>query len=138
MLFSLLLLVAFFNFLSFFFFSDISGLPEPVQLVLKIIELESKVEEYEQRSKDQEMKNKNLNYELEKTKKDCNFEVSALKKENEFLKEKIDYKVTLETPTKGRMEEKDEQNVDIPQVKELREEIKSLQESLTNVSIAII
>lgn len=112
---------------------DISGLPEPVQLVLKIIELESKLEKSEQKFKTEEMKSTNLNHQMEKNRKEFDFEIETLKKENQFLKEKIDFKVNLEASTKGRMKGKDE-NVDNREIEELRDEVKTLQENLTKVS----
>ena len=102
-------------------------------MVLKIIELETKLEEYDNKFKNQEIKTTNLNFQLEKTKKDWEFEIETLKKENQFLKEKIEYKINLEASTKGRMKGKEEQNDDNQEIEELREEFKTLQEDFTKV-----
>lgn len=104
-------------------------------MVLKIIELESKLEESEQKFKTEEMKSTNLNHQMEKNKKEFDFEMETLKKENQFLKEKIDFKVNLEASTKGRMKGKDEENVDNREVEELKDEVKSLHENLSKVSL---
>lgn len=107
-------------------------------MVLKIIELESKLEDSEQKFKTEEMKSTNLNHQMEKSRKEFNFEMETLKKENQFLKEKIDFKVNLEASTKGRMKGRDEENVDNREIEELRDEVKTLQENLSTVSFLLL
>ena len=73
------------------------------------------------------MKNK-----LEKLEKEHEFQVNTLKKENQFLKEKLDYKATLEVSTKGLMKSKDESPENV-EVEKLKDDIKSLKEQLETV-----
>jgi len=103
-----------------YFLLDISGLPEPVQLALKVIELEGSIEDCDQKTQSQETTITTLKNQLEKIERDHKFQVSALKKENQFLKEKLEYKATLEVSTKGRMKSK-------------KGEIKSFKEELETV-----
>eukprot|EP00111_Clytia_hemisphaerica_P019578 TCONS_00057772-protein len=108
---------------------DVAGLPEPVQLALKVIKLEGMKQDYEKKIQAHETQAANHQTMLEKEKKDHEFELAALKKENMFLKERIDYKATLEASTKGRMKGKDE-NSESELVEELKDEIKTLKENL--------
>ena len=91
-------------------------------------------QDYEKKIQEHETQAVNHQAQLEKEKRDHEFELAALKKENLFLKEKIDYKTTLEASTKGRMKGKDESS-ESQLVEELKDEIKTLKENLETVSL---
>ena len=66
--------------------SDISGLPEPVQLALKVIKLEGTIQDKDVQIQSLTDTVMNLKNDCERMKKDHEFEFLKLKKDHSFLK----------------------------------------------------
>lgn len=113
---------------------DISGLPEPVQLALKVIKLEGTIQDRDVKIQSLEDSIMDLNNQTERLKRDHEFETTKQKKEMLFLKEKLDYKTNLDASTKGKTRPKDEKTSNEKQeIEKLKDDIQSLTETKDQV-----
>ena len=81
-------------------FLDITGLPEPVQLALKVIKLEGVVQEKDTKLRSLEEEISNQKITIEKINRDHDFDLIKHIKEIKFLNDKIDSRSKLEQNTK--------------------------------------
>lgn len=100
---------------------DIVGLPEPVQLALKVIRLEGELQDQDSKVKSLEDTIADLKNEMHKTKEENEFELAKQTREVKFLTEKLDYKTNLDVKMK-EMKQKDEKT----EIEELKEEVTNL------------
>ena len=104
-----------------------TGLPEPVHLVLKLIQLECSLQEKDITIYNLESAVKKLKQEADKLKEEHEFKLSSQQQETKFLKEKIDYKANLEAFIKSRSKET-VTNEKIDKMEKLSEQVEKLKE----------
>lgn len=110
--------------------TDIVGLPEPVQLALKVIRLEGELQDQDSKVKSLEDTIADLKNEMHKTKEENEFELAKQTREVKFLTEKLDYKTNLDAKMK-EIKQKDEKT----EIEELKEEVTNLADVKEEVSL---
>lgn len=108
----------------FAFFVDITGLPEPVQLALKVIELETTVQDRDTKIESLEETIADLRNEIERNNKEYEFQLNKSKSEIKNMKEKLEIKT--ESLNKRNYANG---NTDRLQIEKLKEELKNVKEA---------
>ena len=106
------------------FFVDITGLPEPVQLALKVIELETTVQDRDTKIENLEETIADLRSEIERNNKEYEFQLNKNKSEIKNMKEKLEMKT--ESLNKRNYANG---NTDRLQIEKLKEELKNVKEA---------